>query len=181
MNSETATETVSETRKGGRPRVFSEGLEAFMRPAGMFDGCASRHGVTNRWYQHRAFEVLFMPDGGSLDPERQERFRWLLDPEKERAGVPRAVRTTLLQELGRFADDGVMLEAADVLCETKPKTKAGVAWLRRVRLGTPPRGDALQLANELITALNGYRARYPETTREDMLAALAMVGEQVSR
>lgn len=170
MASETITEATSEkdARPRGRPRLFSDRWENWTRGEGF---CGKTHrAAAERWYGCEAWGIL-RPDAD--DKEREARFGWLCNNDKP--------RWTLLAELGRIGDPATVEEVAEVLCEWRPTTKAGVAYIRRVRLGKPARGEVLDLTNELITAVNGFMARFPETTSMDVLDALEGVGDVVRR
>jgi len=119
-----------------------------------------------------------------------ESFHWLKDNsacawvvEQTRGGKFR--RGTLLQELGQFPDKETALDAALRLCEHKPTVRAGVIYLRRLRLayaGVEPKltGDALDLTNLLIATINASMQRYPETTHRMLLSALINVQDVVA-
>lgn len=117
-------ETVSENKRHrGRPRVIPHELEgpvSFIGPNVQTD-----RGRQNVFYRMRALDIL----------SDLERFKWLCDEEKIMANVPRAMKPTILTELGRFQDDDEMREVAGILCEHKPKTKRAVALIRLIRQG----------------------------------------------
>lgn len=163
-------EESSEKRGRGRPPLFSAMYESYMPMMGA-KGC--RRSCANLFYRMRAFGRLFVSDG-DLDEARIERFRWLFDNTSEQSGR----KQSILAELGRIEDPDLLTEVADLLCERQPKARDAVALVRRIRLGRIPPGDTLQLANEIITTINAYLARYPDTSDAQVMDALVTAADQ---
>jgi len=133
-----ASEAVS-GRSRGRPPVFATNV---LRQAAGFSYARtvrSRRGAQDLVY--RMFALATIEHYCEAFPEKGEPLRWLLTPRR---------RHTLLTELGRVAhprtdangrlvwsEEGVvrLVEAAFVIAEAKPSTKAGVVMLRELRLG----------------------------------------------
>ena len=70
-----------------------------------------------------------------MHADQPERFTWLFDKSKE--GRPRECwKPEILTELGRVADEARFFDIAEILCREKPKTKAGVEFIRYWRTNT---------------------------------------------
>ena len=169
-------ENVSEKRRRGRPRRFAEGYEKGMEGTGLYGSGKTRRSRVNALYRQEAAWALLEAVG--QDGNGFGEFSWLCN---EGTGEPLKEHKTILSELGRIEDSELLVEMARELCRLKPKTKDAVAMIRRVRSGEHKAGDALQLANEIIEALNGYMVRYPATLTADVLSALATVEAQVRK
>lgn len=172
MSEQTITEKFSEKPRRGRPPLHPPGYLEDLRRLHLVEQNSIR-GQQDQLYQYDAQGVLW-PKGEEREA-RLERFRWLYDHEAEAQKRPRHIRTTLLAHLGRLRDPDLILQAADRLCEWRPTTAAGVAWLRRLRTGKPATGNAEDLADTLIAAFNAYMGRNPETTAETVGAAMAHI------
>ncbi len=87
---------------------------------------ASRRTMRNAYFKWEAMEVLI--NAGI------EKFKYLYDPAKEGTGV-KHIRKTVLTELGRIADDEVLLHCAEQLCKADPppSTAKAVEYIRKVR------------------------------------------------
>jgi hypothetical protein len=109
---------------------------------------------------------MMAADGLAGDPA----YAWLLEP---------APRVGLLAELGRFKDAAAARSAALVLCQDRPSVKAGVAWLRRLRLGGDATVDGLAAA--LAAAADRYTARHGRLPYADEQRAVDQVGRALSR
>jgi len=156
-----------EGRKCGRPPVFpSEYLEklAVIYP----DVKTHRHRV-NLAYLARSMKLL------KDDP----RFKWLIDPERAIRGEPGSFRRGILCELGRIDNEDTVRVIALKICELRPKTKDAVVMIRRWRTRTVPAGDLWQLHDDLVSAINSYVTKYPDTTWQDVLKTLVVVHETV--
>lgn len=163
------TEAASEKNRGrGRPPLV-EG-EGMRRLAQLLPAVGSRRGQLNKWYELKVIRALQQAPGW------RERFAWLFTADGT------VWRASLLAELGRF---GLPLEAlwdlADQLCQKAPPTKAGVAWLRRLRKARRSEASAVALAERLGGTLECYAAEYPELTKEQRLDALALLAEAVRK
>jgi len=106
-------------------------------------------------------------------PDFRERYRWLIGDDGE------TFRATLLAELGRLRDPGLIAAAADKLCEARPPREAGVACLRRMR-GIKSSSDQERLVSVLCTALDAYRRAHPDCTAAMAMEALNEVYAIVS-
>lgn len=177
MSEQTITENFSEKPRRGRPPLHPPGYLEDLRRLHLVEQNSIR-GQQDALYRYDAQAVLW-PKGEDREA-RLERFRWLYDHEAEAQQRPRPIRTTLLAHLGRLRDPELILQAADLLCEWRPKTAAGVAWLRRLRTGRPATGNAVDLANTLIAAFNGYMGRNPETGAATAVHAVERLSIAVS-
>ena len=142
------TENISEKRTRGRPALMSAEREKNLDGVGWFDSKAKTHrGRLNLHYTYRALGALVSRTG-----HIEQRFYWLCDNSK-------VFRKTILGELGRLGDRETIRAVATVLCEIKPPTADAVGGYD----GRPgdSGGNALDLANRLISTLNGYTQRYP--------------------
>lgn len=166
----------AEVTQRGRPRARA--LPEWLRvDVARGEAHLSERAQQDHCYEVQAMGVLFAEMAARGDTEENE-FSWLLvSPQRgAREGRRRILRRTLLAELGRITDDGLLVEAARLLCERKPKTREGVQWIRRLRVeGKQKHGDADQLADELIRTANDFLARYPETSDEDLLGAIEVL------
>lgn len=134
----------------------------------------STRGIQDQMYANAAMGVLWpreQREGEGFEALRI-RYRFLYDHEAEAQKRPRPIRMTLLAHLGRLRDPDLILKAADHLCEWRPTTAVGVAWLRRLRTGKPATGDSVDLANALIVAFNTYMGANPETGAETVEVAM---------
>lgn len=169
VSEQTITENFSEKPRRGRPPLHCRRFMDEVRAFNLADAQSDR-GINDHMYGVSAMQTLF-PKGEEREA-RLERFRWLYDAEAEAAHRPRHIRRTLLAHLGRLRDPDLILKAADHLCEWRPTTAVGVAWLRRLRTGKPATGDSVDLANALIVAFNTYMGANPETGAETVEVAM---------
>ena len=153
MSEPTISEAASEKPRRGRPPVMSAHEDRVLMQTGLED--TTRRTRVNHCYAYDAQRVL---TGDQRD------FTWLCSPNR--------YRLSLMSELGRLRDPAMILAAADRLCQWQPTTKAGVAWLRRLRTGKGPEGDAVGLANALIAAFNGYIRQHPGTDAGTVMDAI---------
>lgn len=154
------------TRKRGRPALLGEERRVYR-------SLWPDHG--GRSLQNQYYACL----AGALLGDVPE-CAWLF--EKDDRGE--YLRWTLHQELGRFPSAEAALDAALAICESKPKVKQGVIFLRRWRLemaGKQPRleGDPDALRDELLNVLNDFVTRYPKTRRAVILRVLDRVSRDV--
>ncbi len=77
-----------------------------------------RRTMRNNFFMHRALEVL-AEDG-------LEKYGFLIGF----ANGKKRIKKTLLSELGRFADEAILLRDAEYLCLEKPTTVDGVGYMR---------------------------------------------------
>jgi hypothetical protein len=127
-----------------------------------FPDVKTRRGRMNKAYEVRALGVL------KGDP----RFEWLVStPEAINSGHGK-LKVTILVELGRIEDDEDLKAIAEKVCKQKPKAKEAEAMVRRWRTGKAPKGDAVGLTRALITCINGYLDRHPDTTWQMVRGAL---------
>lgn len=85
------------------------------------------------------------------------------------------VKWTVLAELGRIEDEETMREVAAYVCKVRLPTRAAVLAIRRFRMGEPPPGSALDLANAVIKTVNDYMNAHAELTPADIRDALRTV------
>lgn len=131
-----------------------------------FPDIQTERGLLNVAYRSRAHAYLVNVPGCS----------WLCDKEKMIAGEKDAWKPTILMELGKIRDIEAMIEIALQICDIKPKQKQGALMVRHARLGKDT-GDTVDLANELIHAINNYSDRY-EMEPDDILDALQIAYSQ---
>jgi hypothetical protein len=139
------------SKKRGRPPLLDDDRLALVKYASNAHSLRYKQDV---YYRQRALGILLG------DP----RFSWLCDAGRMSAGLANAWRPTILSALGRIQDDESLRRAALAICEARPKARDGVRMVRQWRLNRSKPGDALQLSNEIIRAINSYLARYPSTT-----------------
>ncbi len=89
-------------------QIFWQGNEEFVH----------RRTMRNNFFLSRALEVLA---GDGL-----EKYSFLIGF----ANGKKRIRKTLLSELGRFADEAILLRDAEYLCRERPTTGEGVAYMR---------------------------------------------------
>ena len=154
-------ENFSEKPKRGRPRVLTvEGEREYDR-FGLFDSTNTRRGRVNVGYLQHALDVL-MGDDPALTA-----YAWLIGP-----SARPAFRRTLLSELGRLRNEDLILAAAAELCQHKPATVLGVAYLRSLRKARRPASEE-SLSDRICTVLDRYRVEHPDVTPEFMIEALS--------
>ena len=66
------------------------------------------------------------------------------------------------------------------MLEYQPRTKEAVAEIRRFRTGKSRPPDTVELAEEIIRAVNGYGLRHLEIRRDQELEALCSATEAVA-
>jgi hypothetical protein len=155
-------ETVSETRRRGRPRVFKAAtFNNLRRELRREHPDVSDRTIENRLYQYRAQQLLDQP-------KHQPWSRWLVDPQAILQGKRGSYRQTILQALGRLEDDADLVAVAEVICERKPTAHEAVRMIRYARRGQKPEGSPDDLADRLIAVLNDYR-RHSAGVDHDML------------
>jgi hypothetical protein len=135
--------------------------EAFLR--GLYPEVRTTRGLHDQHYETHA--VRHLKDDPACG--------WLFGA--DRGGHNPRWRRSILAQLGRLVDEQgpeVMREVAMLVCERRPPVKAAVALIRRVRLGQAGSGSAIVLTDVLDTAINGYLAAHPQTTRQQVLGAL---------
>lgn len=128
---------------------------------GLFPDVKTHRGLVNVAYRIRALGILTRQSDC-------EKYAWLADKAKMTGGGSQdAWQPTILMELGKIADPAVLLALAEQLCRLRPSATTGARLVRQAIHGKAP-GNALDLANELIGALNDYLVRY--NCDKDMLA-----------
>ena len=171
----TITETVSETRKPGRPRKYETELRCCGQ-AGMGIEIQTHRGKQNRALALSALVVV------SHHPH-VEAIAWLYDEAAMRAGG-HSVRWHIYTELGRIyeanADDQEIYDLAETLCRDKPTGKVAVQWLRNYRLGDHKAGSAQDLALQIAKAIDEYAATHSGIGPEEIREALQRVSEYVT-
>jgi|SRR5215208_2741531 len=155
--------TQAEKRKRGRPRKFDyTELNQFSQ---MF-GTQSLRGQQNHQYAAEAYALL-----AEVHKEGGPSVAWI-------APLLETVRPSVFAELGRcleLEDPAVFWQCARFLAENAVPAKKAIAIIRHARLGEPP--DVLpdiRLHEALIRTINDHLARYPDTTNEHILEALAV-------
>jgi hypothetical protein len=159
-------ENVSENPgKPKRGRPPSRDANALSMLRSWFPEIRTRRGQQNRWHALHALTVL------DYDPA----FRWLVPSEEAIHRGEGGIRFSVLNELGRIADDGELRDVAAVVCERQMKTREAVAFVRRCRVGARP-GGAIALTNAVIGCVNAYVQQHPDTTLRQIRAALDNAG-----
>jgi hypothetical protein len=159
-------ENFSESRRRGRPPRHGPEVMTMMR--GLFPEARTVRSIQNKWFLVQAQRVL------RHEPE----LTWLLDLDPSTHAIQKggAYRMTILQELRRIEDEGVMKAVARRLCELKPSTREAVAMIRRFRLGRSAPASVNQLVDALAQTIDDYRMRHPQITDAQIHEALQMVG-----
>ncbi len=130
--------------------------------------------MQNRLYALRAMDRLGLLEDGKLGAALADRpaLEWLVSEE--------GARWAILAELGRIRDPGAFDTAVRLVLEYRPKTKEAVAEIRRFRTGksTPP--DTLELADEVVRAVDDYATRHPGITPDQAQEALRLATRAVA-
>jgi hypothetical protein len=171
--SENEVSPIGDIQRRGRPVVMSAEEEATYQHLGLFDGKNSRRSKLDVHYRQRALGIL------KDDPAA---YVWLFNEEAiMREGGSKHWQPAILTQLGRIADEDTLLTIARQICELKPTTSKAVAMIRRFRVGGLPAPDALQLANVIIHAVNGYLRGHAPMEKADVLSALSTASELVDK
>ena len=136
---DTTSEAISENiskKKRGRPKAIDELIMAHLDSFGCLGGGFSRRHHLNSAYQWRALNAI---DDGDVE------CKWLWDGERIRRGETDGKRT-ILYELGRIEDPGLLLAVAKEISKHKMLTKDAVAYVRRVRPGRDESNHRLSIA-----------------------------------
>ena len=147
-------------KKRGRPPVFSEEYRRGM--SNLVPEVKTYRGMSEVMYRQRASSLL----------RQDSRFLWLADFKKADAGVPGAVKWSILAALGRIPNDETLKAVALRICELKPKTKEAVAIINRFRLGREPEGGYLKLFMHLEKTLNTFFCLHPSIADKEVIRAL---------
>lgn len=167
MESDTVriSENISENTPRGRPSLFFS--EQWRRQfAALYRETTTSRGLGNKFYEVRSMSLL----GFGAD----SRYQWLANSTTQR------YRKTILQELGRIADEETLLVTAGQLCELKPTTSTAVAGIRRVR-GVHGKPTSEGLRERLLATINTWLKEFPSGTWEQVLAAVEVFGLDVKR
>jgi len=148
------TETVSEKRRRGRPRLLTPRERGSLR--NLFPDNTTERSLQDIDYRLRAIGLL----------KEQAEFAWLYDPQRVRAGEKRCWKPLILTELGRIADDEELLTAAREVCRLKPKAHDAARIVRRFRIGREPAASTGKLASAIIKAVNAYNHSHDGLTWE---------------
>jgi hypothetical protein len=89
-------------------RIYWQGAEEFVH----------RRTMRNNFFMNRALEIL-AEDG-------LEKYTFLIGVKDGK----KRIKKTLLSELGRFADEAILLRDAEYLCLEEPTTAHGVGYMR---------------------------------------------------
>jgi hypothetical protein len=167
-------------KKRGRPRRFLDG--AYPVAAAHFGSVRTERGQLNMRYAVMAIAQLTEdhPDRARYEwicPDGAVLYCWSRTASLQR--IAPKLKTTLLAELGRISveyGEDTMRKVALELCETKPKTRDALRWMRAWRLDKPdavPTVDAIEAFLE--KTINEYVLRYPATPVEDLLRAVTRI------
>ncbi len=155
-------------KKRGRPPAFAYETLGLLRSH--YPDIKTKRGLQNKAYEMRALSVL------KDDPQR---YGWLCDIEAMRRGDANSYKPTILTELGRIVDEEKLKTAASEICRIKPKTKDAVTMTRRYRTGKAASGSAVDLRNRITHTINDYLATHPDTSLQQVRAALADAYEAI--
>jgi hypothetical protein len=139
-------------------------------------------GRQNIKYAYLAMGVLDIGPKGVGLPE----LGWMVDWDAADQNRKGAIKWGILTELGRLAEVAVpeaVRQYAGIICEWKPDTKRGIAFLRRQRLEAISKRDDFKvwqaskrdddlLFNRLAGVMNQYRAEHPEITLAELFAVV---------
>ena len=128
----TILEAASEKKRRGRPTVLPSWWDVRMNL-----NAKTTRGQHNRYYKHRALEVLGLLDGLKKGRRVPKQFAWLVNWEALKRNTRGALKSGVLAEIGRFAEDNeeVAIEAAKRICRMAPATvKAAEAIVRHWRV-----------------------------------------------
>ena len=159
-------ETVSEKKKRGRPKIVPEWEIKLWEKMSAFD--------TARSYQNKHY-LLEAMNALEYDPE----FAWLLPAEAEIKAGRAKIRNAIMYELGRLQDRDVIRAVASRVCELKQKSKDAVAMIRRFRLGRGAKPDFIDLYMHIANALDDYLIGHPSTPPEMQARALRELADSV--
>src|SRR5262245_56005279 len=164
-------------KKRGRPPAFPDEKLKLIASTGP---AQSRRSTVNALYAGQARALL----GAAAErfPIVKEKLAWLLEDEFGR----NSIWVELGRILGPTMDDqdayNDMLECAKFLCEVQPATvKEGVALARRWRLGQDGGGDAVQLANVILSEVHRYAQRHSPVEHEVILEALTLAAGEYGK
>lgn len=139
--------TSQETKsKRGRPSSIHPYYEEYIQETNLRN--KSRRTQLNGYYQQEAARVL--------DMGKDVRFKWLMDREKDKAGKTRAVRGTILAELGKIGDAETIRGVALQLCKIQPTTKDALVMIRRWRGTLKGKPSVKQLSNVISGTVIDY-------------------------
>jgi hypothetical protein len=160
--SENVSENPGKPKRGRQPSLDATAMSMLRS---WFPEIRTRRGQQNRWHALHALNVL------DYDPA----FRWLVPSEEAIHRGEGSIRFSVLNEVGRIADDGELRAVAAVVCERQLKTREAVAFVRRCRVAPRP-GSATALTNAVIGCVNAYVQQHPDTTLRQIRAALENAG-----
>jgi hypothetical protein len=172
--STTFSENFSEKPKRGRPPGWMYGAVArkYRREFGIYARDLTERGRQNKDRRQSALRVIL--------EAKDARLNWLVDDAAIAAGKQPKLPETILTELGRIDDDHELLTAALRLCELRPSAREAVAMIREWR-GTATRApSAVALTKILARAIDTYLLRHPETTQQQVAAAVENLVEIVA-
>jgi hypothetical protein len=160
----------AESRKRGRPRLFTD------RMARSIDDSLP---YTRRHQQNRFYATLF---AGTVSDERCiSDLGWLFEGHDK----PRYKRVILLAELGRLAFSNhpeaiqIANALATVIAMQQMATRQGLTLIREQRRQMKEQeqsaGHPVQLASEIIRAINEYSRGHADTKQHTIVRALRIV------
>lgn len=158
-------ENVSEKPRRGRPKAYNDAIMNMLRH--QFPEIETGRGLQN---VDRMLEGMKVIRG-------DKRCKWLLDEERIAAGE-KAMRRTLLSELGRIEDEDDRLAMALRLCELKPSTRDGIGMIRRFR-GQQRPTSVLNLYDTIATTINRYLAEHRDCTKAKVVDVLQTIIDSI--
>jgi hypothetical protein len=158
------TEKFSENR--GRPKIIQD--ESLNREFALLWGTKTRRTFLNRFYMQKAFGVL--TDDKSVLPGFEYLFGGISDLNTAN------MKMTIISELGRLNDPGLIRHFATEICESKTPTKKAVQKIRNFRLKRGNvAGDDDKLIDAIIKTINDFIEQYPGTSIEQLKKAMETV------
>jgi hypothetical protein len=84
-------------------------------------------------------------------------------------------KKTILTELGRLENPAKIRNMARYICENELTTKEAVAYIRQLRVGSQPAGNASDLAIVLVKAIKDYRFKHSAVEDEMIQESLNII------
>ena len=161
---------MSEGHPRGRLKVMGDALTGFLQSQWPD---LSHRALLNKKYEIDAIRIFIeLWKGGD------RWFAWFCHPPNMDAGKAKSLRSGILEQLGRVAEErgeAVAIAWAKDLKECS--TKQGVAILRRWRKGTCSPANCLHLTKIIVAAINSYITVHPDVTITMVATALENAGD----
>lgn len=174
MTTTAISETVSEKPKRGRPRKLGDNtLQSF---AAYYPDVKTRRGKQNKAYELLAMRTFL--DVLEANPEEARRWEWIGVLRDGSGG--RAYKCVLMTALGRLGDDALIIKAADLICERKLNGPRAINFIRNLQPWRRKDASAIDLTVAIGKTVDGYIGKHPDTTWQQVKAALENVLETIS-